>query len=286
MPSFPIIDSHVHLYDPNQLRFSWMDSQPKLNRRHDMSDFDQARSQVEVEGLVFVEVDVDRWGLHLDEAEWVQALADTEPRIKGICAAAPLEYGEAVAKDLEKLVTHRSVKAVRRLIQSETEAGFCLQANFIAGVKQLSHYGLSFDLGIKHWQLPDAIELVKQCPEVNVVLNHIGKPAIKEGLLEPWKSDLKNLAALPNVWCKLSGVVTEADHNHWNREQLRPYIDHVIECFGFDRLMYGGDWPVATLTYEYPQWVDIIDEVVSGCSEQEQTQLYRDTAIGFYRLSA
>lgn len=284
MPDFPVIDSHVHLYDPNQLSFSWMRAQPKLNRRHDISDFDQARAQVEVEGLVFVEVDVDRWGLHLDEAAWVQALADTDSRVKGICAAAPLEKGDLVATDLEKLATYRSVKGVRRLIQDETEAGFCLQPDFVAGVKQLAHFGLSFDLGIKHWQLKDAIALIKQCPEVNVVLNHIGKPGIKDGLLEPWKSDLKTIATLPNVCCKLSGVVTEADHQHWNRSQLRPYIEHVIECFGFDRLMYGSDWPVATLTHEYPQWVDIIDEIIAGCSGQEQKQLYRETAIRFYRL--
>jgi L-fuconolactonase len=284
MPHFPIIDSHVHLYDPQYLSYAWLGKVPMLKRRHDMSDFDQARGAVEVEALVFVEVDVDRWGLHLDEAHWVQQLAENDSRIRAIVAAAPLEHGDAVAADLEKLSVIPLVKAVRRLIQSETEAGFCVRPDFIAGVRQLGRYGLGFDLCIRHGQMQDAIELVKQCPDVQIVLDHIGKPAIKDGLMEPWKSQLKTLAALPNVCCKLSGVITEADHQHWQRAELKPYIEHVIDCFGLERLMYGSDWPVSAQTHAYPQWVEIIDEVIAGCSEQEQKQLYRDTATAFYGL--
>jgi L-fuconolactonase len=284
MPGFPIIDSHVHLFDPEQLSYSWMDTQLKLKRRHDMHDFDRARAPVDVEGLVFIEVDADRWGAHLDEARWVAALAAADPRIRAICAAAPLEYGDGVAADLETLMANPRVTAVRRLIQDESAAGFCTRPGFIAGVKQLGRYDLGFDLCVRHWQMADAIELVRQCPDVRIVLDHIGKPAIKDGLLQPWRDDLKTLAALPNVWCKLSGVVTEADHRNWQREQLRPYIEHVIDCFGFTRLMYGSDWPVATLTHAYPQWVDILDGIIGACSETEQRRFYRDNAIGFYRL--
>jgi L-fuconolactonase len=126
---------------------------------------------------------------------------------------------------------------------------------------------------------------VRQCPEVRFVLDHIAKPAIKAGEFEPWGRNLKELAALPNVTCKISGVTTEADHKTWTREQLKPYIAHAIECFGFDRVMYGGDWHVLELAGTYPQWVGIVDWVIAGASLEEQRKLYRDNAIRAYRLA-
>jgi L-fuconolactonase len=116
------------------------------------------------------------------------------------------------------------------------------------------------------------------------VLDHIGKPAIKVGLMDPWRKDMKELAALPNVECKISGVATEADHTNWTREQIRPYIAHAIETFGFDRVMYGGDWHVMELASTYPEWVDIVDWVTVGASADEKRKLFRDNAIRFYRL--
>jgi len=126
--------------------------------------------------------------------------------------------------------------------------------------------------------------MVRQCPEVRFVLDHIGKPGIKVGIFDPWRADLKELASLPNVHCKISGVTTEADHKNWTREQLRPYIDHAIETFGFDRIMYGGDWHVLELAGTYPEWVEIVDWVVEGCTAEERRKLFRDNAICFYRL--
>ena len=108
-----------------------------------------------------------------------------------------------------------------------------------------------------------AIELARRCPDVSFVLDHIGKPGIRDGLVEPWKSQLQQLARLPNVVCKLSGVITEADHQHWTKEQVRPYVEHVLDCFGFDRVMYGSDWTVSELTHQYPDWVAILDEITS-----------------------
>ena len=129
-----------------------------------------------------------------------------------------------------------------------------------------------------------AIELAKRCPEVSFVLDHIGKPDIKNGLREPWWGQIKELAGYPNVVCKVSGVITEADHARWTASQVRPYVSHVVESFGFDRLMYGSDWTVSELTHPYPAWVDIVDDIISGASEAEKRKLYRDTAIRTYRL--
>jgi L-fuconolactonase len=116
------------------------------------------------------------------------------------------------------------------------------------------------------------------------VLDHIGKPAIKAGLMDPWRQHLKQLAAHQNVFCKISGVATEADHQSWTREQLKPYVAHAIECFGFERSMFGGDWHVMELATRYPEWVEIVDEIVAGASADEKRKLFRETAIHFYRL--
>jgi L-fuconolactonase len=132
--------------------------------------------------------------------------------------------------------------------------------------------------------MPNVLKMVRQCPEVRFVLDHIGKPGIKAGIIDPWRRHMKELAALPNVVCKISGVTTEADHKNWTREQLKPYIAHSIESFGFDRCMYGGDWHVSELAGSYPQWVEIVDWVIEGATPAEKRKLFRDNAIRDYRL--
>ena len=283
MPNFPIIDSHVHLYDPTWLRYSWLDSRPQIKGVYRMTEFDRARGPVEVEGLVFAEVAVDR-GLHFAEAAWVQELADADGRIKGMIAHAPVEKGAAVGQDLDRLAENGTLRGIRRLIEVEHDGGICLEPSFIEGVQRVGQHGLTFDICVKHWQLVFALELVRRCPHVPFVLDHIGKPGIRHGFLEPWKRQIAELARMPNIVCKLSGVVTEADHAHWTRAELRPYIDHVIACFGFERLMFGSDWTVGELTHPYPEWVAIVDEAIAGCSEVEAKQLYRETAARTYRL--
>jgi L-fuconolactonase len=127
--------------------------------------------------------------------------------------------------------------------------------------------------------------MVRRTPDVRFVLDHIGKPGIKAGLSVPWREDLRKLASLPNVWCKISGVVTEADHAKWTLEEIRPYILHALDCFGFERVMYGGDWHVVELACPYTRWVEVLDEIVADASEDERRRLFRDNAISFYRLT-
>jgi L-fuconolactonase len=199
-------------------------------------------------------------------------------------AALPLERGAAIAGELDQLRRHKILRGVRRLIQNQPDPDFCIRPDFIEGLKLLARHDLVFDICIFHHHLPNAIKMVQQCPEVRFVLDHIGKPGIKAGLTDPWRQHLKELAALPNVTCKISGVSTEADHKNWTREQLRPYIAHTIDAFGFDRVMYGGDWHVLELAGTYPQWVEIVDWVVEGASVVEKRKLFRDNAIRDYRL--
>lgn len=283
MPSFPIIDSHVHLYDPGALSFPWMEEAPALLKPHLLPDFDRARGPVDVEKLVFVEVDVEP-SQRIAEARWVETQAEADPRIAAIVASAPLEEGEAAREILDRLAETRRVRGIRRLIQGEPDPEFCLRPGFVEGVRLLSDYGFSFDICVRHHQLASAIGLVRLCPDVPFILDHIAKPAIGDGLFDPWRAELAELAALPNVACKISGVATEADHGAWTRDQLRPYIDHALACFGFERAMFGSDWPVLNLASRYTEWVAILDEAIAGTSEAEQRALYRDTAARVYRL--
>jgi L-fuconolactonase len=283
MPEFPIIDSHVHLYDVKRLRYPWLKNVPKIDRTYLLADFDRARGPVTVDKLVSAEVAVDR-GQHLDEAAFVQAMADADPRLCGMVAHLPVEQGEAIERDLIALKQFKTLRGIRRLIETEHNPSFCLEPGFIAGVKLIGRHGLSFDICVKHWALVFGIELARRCPDVTFILDHIGKPGIKHGLKEPWWGQMRELAQLPNVVCKLSGVVTEADHGAWTKEQVKPYAAHAIDCFGFDRVMYGSDWTVSELTHAYPTWVEILDEVVAGASLAERRKVYRDNAIRIYRL--
>ena len=283
MPPFPIIDTHVHLWDTNLLTYPWLSDIPLLNKPYLLADFDAACGSVEVEKFVFVQADVVP-AQSLAETNWVTQLATTDTRIAGIVAHAPLEEGTAVRPHLETLAQNPLVKGIRRLIQSEPDPTFCLQPAFVQAVQMLPDYGFSFDICIVHSQLASVIKLVAQCPNVSFVLDHIGKPGIKDQIFEPWKQEIKMLSLFPNVACKLSGMVTEADHAHWQPANLRPYIDHVISCFGFDRVMFGGDWPVSLLASDYPRWVETLETAVRDCSTEEKKKLFYDNAAAFYRL--
>ena len=284
MLPFALIDTHLHLWDPGYLRYSWLDNMPLLNKPYLLDDYNRHCDGVQVEKMVFLQCEVDP-PYYQQEAAWITSLAAQDPRIAGMVPWAPLEKGDAVRPELEALLAANPLtKGIRRIIQFEPELDFCLRPDFIRGVQLLADYGLSFDICISHIQLANTIKLVAQCPNVQFILDHIGKPDIKGGVLESWQTELRILAAFPNVWCKMSGLVTEADHQAWTATDLQPYIDHVLTCFGFDRVMFGGDWPVAYQATLYPRWVETLQAAVSGCSAQELRQLFRDNAVAFYRL--
>ena len=176
------------------------------------------------------------------------------------------------------------ITGVRRLYQAEPDPEFALRPDFVRGVQLLAEYGLSFDLGTTYRQLPATIRLVRACPGVTFVLDHIGKPNIKDGTLEPWRAQIGELASLPNVWCKLSGMATEADREHWTPADLRPYAEHVLASFGEDRVMFGGDWPVVLMASPYRRWVETAEALTAGLSPEAQRKLWRDNARQFYRL--
>lgn len=285
MIDFPIIDTHLHLWDPGHLRYPWLDEIPALNRPFLLDDYRQACGTLEVEQMVFLQCEAD-FSQYREEAAWVTRLAEREPRIRGLVAWAPLEKGEAARSEVAALARNPLVKGIRRIIQFEPEADFCLQAGFIDGIRLLADFDLHFEFCLKgDDQFRNALTLARNCPDVRFMLDHIGKPFIADGTLEPWKSFMQEMAALPNTWCKISGLVNEADLERWTDQDLKPYIHWAIHCFGWDRVVYGGDWPVSTLATTYPRWVEALARTVRNASEEQQRKLFHDNAVAFYRLA-
>jgi len=283
MPAFPIVDTHLHIWDLHRLRYPWLTNVPLLNRDHLIDDYRRACGPVQVAKMVFIQCECDPAQFE-DELAWVTEVAATDPRIRGIVPWAPLESGAAVEATLARLAANSLVKGVRRIIQFESDPAFCLRPEFVRGVQLLPKHGLTFDLCINHTQLANTLNLVRQCPEVRFIMDHIAKPDIKSGRLDPWRAEMRELAELPNVWCKISGLVTEADMEKWTPEDVQPYLDHVIACFGFDRVVFGGDWPVSTQATDYPRWVDTLDAALKGSSPDELHRLYVRNAESFYRV--
>lgn len=284
MPDFPLVDSHVHFYDTERLSYPWLASAPAIAGSHLPLDFDRTQGAVTVGKIIFVEVDGAPQE-NLAEARFATGLANTDRRIGGIIARAPLERGMAVAADLAVLARLPLVCGIRRVLQAEPDPEFCLQPDFLAGVRLLAGYGWPFDVCVYHHQLGAVAGLVRRCPEVTFVLDHIGKPAIKTGESADWKRRIDDLARLPNVFCKVSGVITEADPAQWSEAAIRPWIEYAIARFGFDRVMFGGDWPVLELAGTYERWVAALDRILECASAEEQQKFYRDNAIRVYRLA-
>jgi len=284
MPDFPIIDTHVHLWDPRRFRIPWLDGVPQINQTYALKEYAEHTQGVTIEAMVYLEVDVAP-SYRLLEAQWVNALANEEPRLRAIVPSAPLEDGDCARSYLEALkALGPRVKGVRRLLQAEPDDAFALRPDFVRSVRALADYDFSFDICIFHRQLPAVIELVRRCPEVRFILDHLGKPDIKAGLRDPWQAHIRALAALPNVVCKISGMVTEADHARWTVDDLRPYFETVYDAFGPDRVMFGGDWPVVLLASSYKRWVETVDALTQGLSEDDRRKLWAENAKRVYRL--
>lgn len=277
-----ILDSHVHFWDPLHLSYPWLGGLDKLNRAYMPTDLAHEGAAWSMTGLVFVQADcIPKHGI--EEANWVTSLAEEDARIKGIVAFAPLEKGDVARAELEQLKANPLVKGIRRLIQSEP-LGFSLQPRFVVGVKSLADYDFTFDICIYHTQLSDVIQLVEQCPQIEFVLDHLGKPGIKAGLFDAWREHIATLSRFPNIKCKISGMITEADHTNWTVDDLRPYVEHMLETFGTDRLMFGSDWPVVNLAGDYHRWFDTLGMILRDLSESEKKALYSDNASRFYRI--
>jgi L-fuconolactonase len=189
-----------------------------------------------------------------------------------------------LADHLARFAGRAKLKAVRHVVQDEPDDDFILRPDFDRGVGLLAGFGLRYDILIYERHLPQAIRLVDRHPGLTFVLDHVAKPRIRDGVLSPWRERMADLAKRPNVYCKLSGMATEADPRAWTPEQLRPYMDVALEAFGPRRLMFGSDWPVCLLAVGYRRWIDLVREFVSRLSEAEQRRVMGETAVEAYGL--
>jgi L-fuconolactonase len=279
-----LIDAHVHLWNPQQFRLTWLDHEPALNKPFGLAEFPQQGAGSAITGMVYVEVDAAPHYALL-EAQWAANLAEHDARLQGIVAAAPVEHGDRMRSYLKALQSIGPlIKGVRRNLQGESDRTFCLQPDFVRGIQLVAEYGFSFDICIRHHQLPMVVELVRMCPDTRFILDHMGKPAIKDHTLDPWREHLAELAALPNAWCKVSGLVTEADPSRWTPDDLAPYLAHALEVFGEGRVVFGGDWPVLLLASSYDQWIETLDSLTRHLSPEAKRKLWAENARQFYRL--
>jgi predicted TIM-barrel fold metal-dependent hydrolase len=278
-----IIDTHQHLWDPDLFRYSWLNSLPPLNRPFRMPDYLEAAKRLNVVKSVHLEADVDEPYM-LDETRHLLELADQPDNpLEGIVACGRPE-NEDFKSYLDQIASHPKLKGIRRVLHTQAdEVG--QGATFINNVAALSAYGLSFDLCVLARQLPLAIKLVSKCPDVVFILDHCGVPQVKERNLDPWRSYIAEIARFPNVCCKISGLVAYADPQRWTAEDLRPFVEHAIASFGWDRVLFGSDWPVCTLSASYQQWVEALQAITQGAGEVNQRKLFHDNAIRVYRLS-
>ena len=284
MPAGPIIDAHVHLWDPGRVDIAWLRDEPAIDRPMGLADYSAATEGIEVAGLVYLQVEVHPV-YALIEARDLVALAATDSRIKGIVPWAPLELGETVRYFLDELVALGPlIKGVRRIVQDEADPEFCLQPRYIEGTRLLGELGLTADLCCNSRQVGPTVELVRRCPGTEFVLDHIAKPDIRGGAFEPWASQITELASLPNVVCKISGVANAVDRADWTVDEIRPYVEHALEAFGAERVMFGSDWPVVNLFADYRRWVSTLDEIVTGRSAADRRKLWFGNANRFYRL--
>jgi len=275
-----MIDAHHHLWKYSAAEYGWITPEMRALQRDFLpDDLEKLMHHFGIDGTVAVQARQT-----LEETRWLLELAHQHELIRGVVGWAPLTQGTAVKAQLERFAADRELRGIRHVIQDESDERYILRPDFNEGVRALRGFGLRFDILIFEKHLPAAIEFVDRHPNQVFILDHIAKPRIKDKILAPWDRNLRELAKRQNVYCKLSGMVTEADHHRWSPETLQPYIDIVLEVFGPKRIMYGSDWPVLLLAAEYGQWYGVVTNAIAKLSNAEQERIMGGTAIEAYGL--
>ncbi len=270
------LDAHQHFWSYDAAQYPWIPPGSPLHRSWLPDDLAALQQPLGFDGSIAVQA-----RQVVEESDWLLGLADKHANVKGVVGWVDLR-SDRVEADLERLARHPKFVGVRHVVQEEPDDAFMLGQDFQRGISKLAAYGLTYDILIYPKQLAAALRLAENFPEQPFVLDHIAKPFIKAGLIEPWAMQLRQLAKLPNVHCKVSGMLTEADHQAWRAEQFRPYLDTVFEAFGPARLMYGSDWPVCLFAGSYEQAYRLVDDYARGLTDQQRVGLFGGNAASFY----
>ena len=291
MPDFPIIDTHLHIWDQTRLRYSAFEANPLFNHPYHIEDYQRDCGSLDIEAMVFLECYADFWpggGQYIDEIKFVEDEALRDPRIKGIVPMAPLEWGLKVAPMLRQMQDqHPTVKGIRRIMEFDKDPrALTLSDDFIAGVNLLAKFGWHFEINVNHSQMDIIREFVQRVPEVPLILDHCGKPGIKQGSIQQFRADLAVLTKRRNLWIKLSDLPAAADIDNWTEADLRPYIAATLDSFGPERTIFAADYPILLQATTMTGWVDVLDRAFAdlGLSTVEKRAIYRDNANAFYRL--
>ena len=273
------IDAHHHFWRYDPAEYGWIDdSMPVLRRDYLPADLEPEIRRLGIDGVISVQARQT-----LGETRWLVELANRHDFIRGVVGWVPLADPNLRAH-LDALADERALKAVRHVVQDEPDDSFILGAAFNAGVAALAEYQLAYDVLIFERHLPLAVEFVDRHPQQVFVVDHLAKPRVKDGQLEPWRTNLRALAEREHVYCKLSGLATEADHEAWTEPQLLPYLETALEAFGPRRLMFGSDWPVSLLACTFPAWYELVERLAARLSAAEQARIFGGTAAEAYRL--
>lgn len=289
MPDFPIIDTHLHIWDMQRLNYSAFNGHPLFGKTYQIEDYQRDSEALDIEAMVFLECYADfdeSGGQYLKEIEFVEDSATRDSRIKGIVPMAPLEWGARVEPMLDKMqARHPMVKGIRRIMEFDSDPrALTLSQAFIDGVNLLERYDWHFEINVNYTQMDIIHEFVQHIPNVRMILDHCGKPGIRQGAIDQYRTDIRELAKHPNIWIKLSDLPACADLQHWTDDDLKPYIDATFDTFGFERTLFAGDWPICLQATSLTRWVDTLDRALSGVSETDARKFYRDNANLFYRL--
>lgn len=277
---FPLrIDAHQHFWRYTPEEYGWIDdSIASLRRNFLPEDLWREIQQANIDGVVCVQARQT-----LQETQWLLELASAHEFIRGVVGWVPLTDPN-VTDVLQQLSKNGKLKGVRHVLQSEPDDRYLLRGDFNRGIRLLKDLRLTYDILVFEHHLPYVVEFVERHPDQVFVLDHIAKPRIRDSLLAPWQENIQNLAKSPNVYCKLSGMVTEAAAGNWREQDFQPYFDTVFSAFGPRRLLFGSDWPVCLTETTYQGWMSIIQRQIGSLTEPEQQAIMGGTAAYVYHL--
>lgn len=271
------IDTHQHFWKYHKDEYDWIGEKMIFIKKDFMpEDLEKEIKGSDVKGTIVVQVRQT-----LEETRWLLELSNQHDFIKGVIGWVDL-LSDRMEDQLFEFTGHPKFVGVRHIIHDEPDVEFMLKKEFMRGISYLEDYGLTFDLLIYPEHLKTASELVRQFPNQKFVIDHLGKPKIRSKILEPWTTDIREFKDMENVYCKLSGMVTEADWYKWDQKDFEPYLNTVYQCFGPDRLMIGSDWPVCLLSGTYDNVMKIIFDFIGRLSAEDQEKIHRTNAEHFY----